>query len=190
MIYPSKPLKLIMKKTDLPSHTLEFSPTVHPTAFIARGAQVMGDVRLAAHASIWYNCVVRGDINYISIGERSNIQDGCILHLENDLPCVVENDVTVGHGAILHGCHIEPGCLIGMGAIVLSGAVVKRGSVIAAGAVVREHSIVEPYSLMAGIPAKCIRTIDESSYEKNLLWAEKYVKVAQKHREKGFAATE
>lgn len=179
-----------MKKTDLPPHTLEKTPTVHPTAFIARGAQVMGDVRLAAHASVWYNCVLRGDINYIEIGERTNIQDGCILHLENDLPCIIENDVTVGHGAILHGCHIESGCLIGMGAIILSGAVVKRGSVIAAGALIRENSVVEPYSLMAGVPAKLVRTLDEDTYQKNLLWAAKYVKVAAKHREKGFAAND
>jgi carbonic anhydrase/acetyltransferase-like protein (isoleucine patch superfamily) len=176
-----------MKKTDLPPHTLEKKPSVHHTVFIARGAQVLGDVRLAAYASVWYNCVLRGDINYIEIGERTNIQDGCILHLENDLPCIIEHDVTVGHGAILHGCHIEPGCLIGMGAIILSGAVVKRGSVVAAGALIRENSIVAPYSLMAGVPAKLVRTLDEDTYQKNLQWAAKYVKVAARHREKGFA---
>ncbi|RMG41244.1 MAG: gamma carbonic anhydrase family protein, partial [Methanobacteriota archaeon] len=110
-----------MRKTDLPSRTLTVGPQIHPTAFIAPGAQVVGDVRMAANSSIWYNSVARGDINYISIGERTNIQDGCVIHLENDLPCIIGNDVTVGHGAILHGCEIEDGCLIGMGAIVLSG---------------------------------------------------------------------
>jgi len=174
-----------VNKTELPEITLQKNPTVHPTAFIASGAQVLGDVRLMAEASVWYNSVLRGDINYISIGERTNIQDGCIVHLENDLPCIVGNDVTVGHGAILHGCEIEDGCLIGMGAIVLSGAVIKRGSVIAAGAVVLEGTIVEPFSLMVGVPAKFIRTLPDETYHTNLKWAAKYAQLAKLHREKG-----
>ncbi|NIT61724.1 MAG: gamma carbonic anhydrase family protein, partial [Aliifodinibius sp.] len=129
-----------------------------PTAFIAKGAQIVGDVRLKAEASVWYNSVLRGDINYISIGQKTNIQDGTIVHLENDLPCIVGENVTVGHGAILHGCTIEEGCLIGMGATILSGAEIKKGSVIAAGAVVLEDTVVEPFSLMVGVPAKAIRT--------------------------------
>lgn len=174
-----------MKKTDVPKYTLGREPSIHPTAFIARGAQVIGDVRIQAEASIWYNCVLRGDINSIHIGERTNIQDGCIVHLENDLPCVVGNDVTVGHGAILHGCTIEDGCLIGMGAIILSGAVIGKGSIIAAGAVVKENTVVEPFSLMAGVPARLIRTLPEETYSENLQWAAKYVNVARIHREKG-----
>ncbi len=176
-----------MKKTDLPPETLTRTPSIHPTAFIARGAQVIGDVRLQAHASVWYNAVLRGDINFISVGERSNIQDGCILHLENDLPCIVGKDVTVGHGAILHGCTIEDACLIGMGAIILSGAVIKKGSVIAAGALVRENTVVDPLSLMAGVPAKQIRTLPPETVEQHLRWAGKYLKVAELHRKKGFA---
>ncbi|MCB0291720.1 MAG: gamma carbonic anhydrase family protein [Calditrichaeota bacterium] len=174
-----------MERTDLPPRTLTVEPTIHPEAFIAPGARVMGDVRLAAGASVWYNAVLRGDINYISIGERSNIQDGCILHLENEKPCIVGNDVTVGHGAILHGCVVEDGCLIGMGAIILSGAVIGRGSVIAAGALVREGALVAPFSLMAGLPAKRVRQLDESTYETHLKWAAKYVKLAGIHEERG-----
>lgn len=174
-----------MKKTDLPEITLTREPQIHPTAFIARGAQVIGDVRLMAEASIWYNSVARGDINYISIGERSNIQDGCILHLENERPCIVHNNVTVGHGAILHACEIEEGCLIGMGAIILSGALIKRGSVIAAGSVVKEGAVVEPFSLLAGVPAKFIRALPEETLEKNRKWAQKYARLAELHRAKG-----
>jgi carbonic anhydrase/acetyltransferase-like protein (isoleucine patch superfamily) len=131
---------------------------------------------------------LRGDINYISIGERTNIQDGCVLHLESEIPCIVGPDVTVGHGAILHGCTIEENCLIGMGAIVLSGAVIKKGSVIAAGALVRENSVVEPYSLMAGVPAKLIRRLPESSADRVLKTAQKYTVVARLHRDKGWGA--
>ena len=175
-----------MHKTEVPPDTLTKKPTIHPTAFIARGAQVIGDVRLAADASVWYNAVLRGDINYISIGERTNIQDGAIIHLENDLPCVLANDVTVGHGAILHGCEIEAGCVIGMGAIILSGAKIQRGSIIAAGTLIKERATVAPFSLMVGVPGRKIRTLPESTFEQNLRWAEKYVNVARIHRRKGF----
>lgn len=179
-----------MEKTDLPDITLSRKPSIHPSVFIAPGAQVIGDVRLMAESSVWYNSVLRGDINYISVGERTNIQDGCILHLENELPCIVHNDVTVGHGAILHGCEIEEGCLVGMRATILSGAVVKRGSVIAAGSVVKEGAIVEPFSLMAGVPAKLIRTLSEDDFEKNLRWAKKYAKLAQLYRSKGLGVVQ
>ena len=174
-----------MKKTEVPPETLTKNPTIHPGAFIARGAQVIGDVRLAADASVWYNAVLRGDINYISIGERTNIQDGAIIHLENDLPCVLANDVTVGHGAILHGCEIEAGCVIGMGAIILSGAKIQRGSIIAAGTLIKERATVAPFSLMVGVPGRRIRTLPESTFEQNLRWAGKYVNVSRIHRKKG-----
>lgn len=174
----------MLTKTDLPPDTLSKKPAIDPQAFIARGAQVIGDVRLAAGASVWYNAVVRGDINYIEIGQRSNLQDGVIVHLENFLPCIVGNDVTVGHGAILHGCTIEDGCLIGMGAIVLSGAKIGRGSVIAAGALVKENAEIPPFSMMVGMPAKLLRTLDEGALQTNLKWAAKYVALSEVHRQK------
>ena len=173
-----------IEKTDLPADVLKCDPTVHPTAFIAKGAIVVGDVRLSAHASVWYQAVLRGDINYISIGERTNIQDGCILHLENNRSCIVGADVTVGHRAILHGCTIEDGCLIGMGAIVLNGAVVKRGSVVGAGAVVTENTVIDEYSLAIGVPAKVIRKLDSTIFDTHVRWAAKYVNLAKIHKQK------
>jgi carbonic anhydrase/acetyltransferase-like protein (isoleucine patch superfamily) len=177
-----------MEKTDLPEDILHRTPTIHPSAFLAPGAQVVGDVRLAEGASVWYNAVLRGDINYVSVGEYSNIQDGTIMHVENDRPCIVQDRVTVGHGVILHACTVETGCLIGMGAIVLSGAVIGRGSVIAAGAVIKEGTVVEPFSLMAGVPARFVRTLGEDNLERNLKWAAKYAELASLHRQRGYTA--
>ena len=166
----------------LPENTLEKQPTIANTAFIAKGAQVMGDVILKDNASVWYNSVLRGDINQIIIGERSNIQDGCIIHLENDLPCIVENDVTVGHHVNLHGCHVEECCLIGIGAIVLSGARIGRGSIIGAGAVILENQVIPPFSLVVGTPGKIIKTTPEDTIEKQQKWAKKYVELSKVHK--------
>ena len=177
-----------MEKTDLPERTMKVDPSIDPTAFVARGAVIVGDVRLAAHASVWYNAVLRGDINYVSVGEHTNIQDGCIMHVENDRPCIVADHVTVGHGVIMHACTIETGCLIGMGSIILSGAVIGRGSIVAAGAVVTEDAQVEPFSLMVGVPAKLLKRLDPDSVETNLKWARKYAAVAELHRSRGYGA--
>lgn len=169
---------------NLPETTLEKEPTIHPDTFIAPGVQLMGDVTVKKNASIWYNSVVRGDINHIVIGERSNIQDGCILHLENTLPCIVENDVTVGHHANLHGCHIEECCLIGIGAIILSGAKIGRGSIIGAGALVKENTIIPPFSLVVGIPGTIIKQTPASTIETQQQWAKKYVELSKIHKKK------
>lgn len=177
-----------MDKTDLPKNMLDTDPQIDPSVFIARGAQVVGDVRLAAGSSVWYNTVIRGDINHVEIGANSNIQDGSILHVENDRPCIVQDNVTVGHGVILHACTVESDCLIGMGAIILSGAVIGRGSIIAAGTLIRENVVVEPFSLTAGVPGRLIRQIDENTRQTNQRWAQKYVEMAKAHRGKGFSA--
>ncbi len=171
-----------MKKTDLLPDVLTRKPTISPTAFIATGARIIGDVTLGEESSVWYNAVLRGDINRIVIGRRTNIQDGCILHLENEHPCIVGDDVTVGHGAILHGCIIEDGVLIGMGATVLSGAVIQKGSIVGAGAVVTEGLFVPPFSLVVGVPAKIVKSVPESTYDTNLAWAQKYVLLSAEHR--------
>jgi len=175
-------------KTDLPEDTLSRTPKIHKTAFIAKGAVVLGDVELHADASIWYNSVLRADINKIVIGERSNIQDGTIVHLENDRACIVGKDVTVGHRAILHGCTIEDGVLIGMGAIVLNGAFIAKGCVVAAGAVIKENTHTKPNTLWAGVPAKEVKVLSEKSYEENVKWAKKYVEITALHKEKFGAA--
>lgn len=172
-----------MKPTDLPGelHT-SAAVDIPDSVFIADGARVMGDVRLGEQASVWYNAVVRGDINHIAVGARSNIQDGCVLHVTNDLPCIVGDDVTVGHTANLHACTIEEGCLIGIGAIVLSGATVGTGSIVGAGAVVRENDVVEPFSLVVGVPARRVRDLPPETLDTHREWARKYVGLARAHR--------
>lgn len=177
-----------MDKTSLPENLFNAVPAIAEDVFVARGARIVGDVRLAAGASVWYNAVLRGDINFIEIGSNTNIQDGCLFHVENDRPCIVKENVTVGHGAILHACTVEEECLIGMGAIILSGAVIGRGCVIAAGALIRENTVVEPFSLMVGVPARFIRTLEPGSAETNRKFAVKYAAVARAHRERGYSA--
>lgn len=177
-----------MDETDIPTKVLDTDPKIDPSVFIARGAQVIGDVRLAEGSSIWYNAVLRGDINYVEVGANSNIQDGSIVHVVNDRPCVIKENVTVGHGAILHACTIEPECLIGMGAIILTGAVIGRGSIIAAGTLIPENIVVEPFSLMVGIPGRLLRTLDQKNAQTNRKWADKYVGIARAHQKRGYSA--
>ena len=139
------------------------APELDPTAFVAPGAVVVGQVRLAAHSSVWYTAVLRAEAETITLGERSNLQDGVVCHVDAGYPVTVGADVSVGHRAVLHGCTVEDDCLIGMGATILNGAVIGRGSLVAAGAVVLEGSVVPPGSLVAGVPGKVRRelTADE-----------------------------
>ena len=120
-------------------------------------------MRLGENASVWPACVLRGDINYIQIGDRSNIQDGTIVHLADDHPVRIGNDVTVGHAAIVHACTIEDECLIGMGAILLGGSIIGEESIVGAGAVVKEGMIIPPRSLVVGVPAKIVREVDDET---------------------------
>jgi carbonic anhydrase/acetyltransferase-like protein (isoleucine patch superfamily) len=155
---------------------------IDPTAFIASGAVVLGDVHLSRSASVWYNSVLRGDTDRISIGEESNIQDLSMVHADPGIPCFVGNRVTVGHRVILHGCTVEDECLIGMGAILLNRVRVGRGSVIGAGAVVVEGTEVPPGSLVLGIPGRVVREVDEAARVRiNLSWRH-YVAQAEQHR--------
>ena len=173
-----------MEKSDLSPDVSIKSPQIHETAYIAEGAQVIGDVILKADSSIWYNTVCRADINRIVIGERTNIQDNSVIHLENDQGVLVENDVTVGHNAIIHGCSIADGALIGMGAIIMNGAVIGKGAVIGAGAVVKEDMVIPDFSLVVGVPGKIVKTLFPETYDDNVKWAAKYVKLANVHRNK------
>lgn len=134
-------------------------PIIDPTAWIAPGAIVTGRVRLKARSSVWYGCVLRGDQQYIEVGEETNVQDGSILHIEEDTPCILGNRVTLGHGAMVHASTIEDGALIGIGAIVLSRCVIGAGALIAAGAVVMEGIHVPPHTLWAGCPARLIKEL-------------------------------
>lgn len=156
-------------------------PNISKKAYIADGAHIIGDVALDDYCSIWYNTVVRGDVNYIRIGEYTNIQDNSVVHVADEYPAIIGDYVTVGHGAILHGCTIEDHCLIGMGAIILTGAVVGRGSIIAAGAIVKENEIIPPYSLVAGVPGEIKKTLPEKidsihsqALKYKSLWTERY----------------
>ena len=167
---------------DLPEDTLKHSPKIDESCFVAENATVIGNVEISKDASIWYNAVLRGDINKIYVGERSNIQDACVLHMENDVPCVIENDVTVGHKAILHACHIEECCLIGINATILSGAKIGRGSIIGAGAVVKENERIPPFSMVVGVPGRIIKSTPESTIEFQKKWALKYVALAKVHQ--------
>lgn len=140
-------------------------PIIDPTAFIAENAIIIGDVEIKQHANIWFNCVVRGDVNYIRIGANCNIQDACVLHVAKELyPLILEDDVALGHGVVLHGCRIGRGSLIGIGAIVLNGAEVGEESMIGAGSVVAPKTVIPPRSLALGSPAKVVRKLKEKDF--------------------------
>jgi carbonic anhydrase/acetyltransferase-like protein (isoleucine patch superfamily) len=163
-----------------------YSPEVQADVFVAPNATLIGRVTLKKGASIWFGAVIRGDINEIVIGADSNIQDGCLLHVTHDHSLFVGDRVTVGHGAILHGCTIESSCLISMGAIVLDGAVIGSGSIVAAGAVVSPQSKIPPNSLVMGIPGKVVRPVKaqdsamiEAGWQNYLEYAGTYQKVLQ-----------
>ena len=159
---------------------------IHPTAWVAPGADVMGDVTLEQDASVWYGCVLRGDIGPIVVGAGSNIQDLSVVHVLTDQGCTIGARVGVGHRAILHACTVEDDCLIGMGSIVLDRAVVGAGSVVGAGAVVPEGMHVPPRSLVLGVPGKVVRTVDDALRERIRMTAEHYVELAARHRAGAF----
>lgn len=149
--------------------------------FIAEGVKIIGDIRLGEKVNIWFNAVLRGDITYIEIGDWTNIQDNCVIHVDYDLPAIIGSYVTVGHSAIIHGARISSNVLIGMGSIILSGSEIGEGSIIAAGAVVKEREKIPPFSLVAGVPGKVIKTLSEDVLEKIRKSAEEYVKLANMH---------
>jgi carbonic anhydrase/acetyltransferase-like protein (isoleucine patch superfamily) len=157
-------------------------PTVHPSAFIAPTAAVMGDVVLEEESSVWYAAVVRGDMAPIRIGAQTNVQDGTVVHVDEGVPCTVGRRVGVGHRVILHGCAVEDDCLIGMGSIILNGARIGRGSVIAAGAVVPEGMQVPPGSLVMGLPGRIVRSVDAALADRIAATWRHYVQQAQVHR--------
>lgn len=159
-------------------------PVIPDSAYIAKGAVVIGDVTLGESASIWPGCVVRGDINSIVVGDRANVQDGTIIHLADDYGVVIGNDVTIGHGAIVHACEIEEECLIGMGATILDGSVIGARSIVGAGSLVTGGARIPPGSLVMGSPAKVRRPLTEEEQSKIKYWADKYVKVATAHKKK------
>ena len=162
----------------------EFSPKIHPSAFIAASADVIGRVTLHENTSIWYQATLRGDINDIVIGPNSNIQDNAVVHLADDYGCYVGEFVTVGHSAIIHACTIKDEVLIGMGSIILDGAVIGERSIIGAGAVVTGGTIIPPGSMVLGTPGKVVKTLSLDEQSKIKYWAEKYVKGSRRYLER------
>ena len=160
---------------------LSKEPQLAENTFIAAGATVIGDVRLGARSSVWYGCVLRGDINFIQIGEATNIQDGTVIHLADDFPVIIGDYVTVGHAAVVHACVVEDECLIGMNSTILDGAVIGARSIVAAGSLVPQGMQVPPGSLVAGVPAKVKRSLGDKEQTSLKSWAEKYVHVAAAH---------
>ncbi len=157
-------------------------PHIDPTAFIAPGAAVIGDVVVGADASVWFQCVVRGDVNRIRIGARTNIQDATIVHVTTERwPTTIEEDVTVGHRAVLHGCHVQRGALIGIGAIVLDGAVIGEGAQVGAGALVTPRTQVPPHTLVLGAPAKVKRELTPEEVADLAEHAQRYVELARSY---------
>jgi gamma-carbonic anhydrase len=150
-------------------------PSLGDGVYIAHGAVVLGDVTLGDHSSVWYNAVLRGDINRIVVGHHTNIQDNAVLHLADDFPCLVGDWVTVGHSAIVHACTVGNECLIGMGAVILDGAVVGSQCLIGAKALVTPGACIPDGSLVLGAPAKVVRQLSEQERSELKYWAEKYV---------------
>ncbi|MBF6236558.1 gamma carbonic anhydrase family protein [Nocardia otitidiscaviarum] len=161
----------------------EHEPQIDESAWIAPNATVAGRVKLGVEVSVWYSAVLRGDMDDISVGERTNIQDGCVLHADPGFPCTVGAGVSVGHNAILHGCTVGDDVLVGMGATVLNGAVIGSGSLIAANALIPEGAQIPPNSLVAGVPGKVRRELGEQELERIKLNAAVYLHNTNLHRD-------
>ena len=154
---------------------LRRQPVLGQGVYLARSAVVLGDVTLGDHSSVWYNAVLRGDINRIIVGHHSNIQDLAVVHLADDFPCLIGNWVTVGHSAIVHACTVGDECLIGMGATILDGAEIGAQSIVGANALVTQGTKIPPGSLVLGSPAKVVRELTAEQRAGLKYWAEKYV---------------
>jgi carbonic anhydrase/acetyltransferase-like protein (isoleucine patch superfamily) len=158
-------------------------PRIDPSAWIAPTAVVLGDVEIGAGSSVWYHCVVRGDTNFIRIGARTNIQDGSILHVNRKtFACILGDDVTVGHAAIVHACTVEDGGFVGMGATVLDGAVIEAGGVLGAGALLPPGKRIGRNELWVGSPARFQRVLGDEERAGFAATAAHYVELAQRHR--------
>jgi carbonic anhydrase/acetyltransferase-like protein (isoleucine patch superfamily) len=158
-------------------------PNVHSSAYIAPGAQLIGNIELKEDTSVWFNAVLRGDNEKITLGKGSNIQDGTIVHADPGYPVNIGENVTVGHNVTLHGCAVKEGALIGMGATILNGGVIGEGALIAAGALVPEGKVIEPGMLVAGVPAKIIRQLSSEDIERAKEGTLQYVKNGALYKE-------
>ncbi|MEO0452838.1 MAG: gamma carbonic anhydrase family protein [Verrucomicrobiota bacterium] len=173
-----------MNLTERLSHYLGQEPDTEKAAFIAPTADLMGSVTCHQDASVWYQCVLRGDINDIIIGQGTNIQDGTVIHLADDFSCQIGDFTTVGHQAMVHACEIGNECLIGMKATILDGAKIGNQCIIGAGALVTKNTVIPDGSLVMGAPAKIKRSLTVEERSQLKYWAEKYIQVARAHHDK------
>ena len=162
----------------------DLTPQIHPSAWVADNAVLVGNIVLEAGASVWYGCVLRSEFEQIIIGEGSNVQDNTVMHTDPGITLRVGRDVTIGHAAMIHGATLEDGCMIGLHATVLNGAVVGAQSLVAAGALVKEGQHIPPGVLAAGVPAKVVKELDESAKQRLKYSATHYVDNAEAHRTK------
>jgi carbonic anhydrase/acetyltransferase-like protein (isoleucine patch superfamily) len=170
---------------DLLNQHLRKAPTLGKHVYIAQSAVVVGDVTIGDSSSVWYNAVLRGDINRIAVGHHSNIQDNTVVHLAEDLPCLIGSQVTIGHSAIVHACTVEDGTLIGMGSTILDGAVIGAQSIVGANTLVPQRMRIPPNSLAIGFPARVVRRLTAEESAGLVRLAEKYAANAAyclKHR--------
>lgn len=159
----------------------EHTPTIAEDAFVARGATLIGNVTLASGSSVFYGAVLRGDTDSIRLGQNSNLQDNVVVHCDAGVPTRIGANVSVGHGAVVHGCTVEDDCLIGMGATIMNHAVIGAGSLVAGGAVVLEGTVIPPRSLVAGVPAKVRRELSDEEIDGIRANAAHYVELARAH---------
>jgi len=161
----------------------DIHPKIHETAFIAENAVIIGDVEIGEHSSIWYGSVLRGDVNYIRIGARTNIQDLSVLHVSSKThPTILEDEITVGHRVTLHGCYIETGCLIGIGSIVLDGVRIGKNSLIAAGSLITPNTEIPAESLVMGSPAKIKRNLTPAELSDLPHFWQNYTKLTEHYK--------
>ena len=158
------------------------TPNIDPSAFVAPTAQIHGDVTVAARAVVMFGVVARAEFDRIVVGEESNIQDNCVLHVDDGVPCTIGNRVTVGHAAVVHGATVGDHCLVGIGARVLNGAVMGEGSWIAAGSLLAEGKEIPPWTLAVGIPAKPVRDLTEQEIERQRSGVDDYLRIAEAFR--------
>lgn len=156
-------------------------PLINELAYIAENASLIGDIKINENSSIWYNAVLRADLSYIEIGKNSNVQDNVCIHVDTNSPCIIGDNVSIGHNAVIHGATIENNCLIGMGAIILNGAKIMEGSIVGAGSLITENMVVTKKSLAVGSPAKIITELYDIQINKSVENAMLYVELAKNH---------
>ena len=159
------------------------SPIIPESCYISESVDIIGDVKMGEEVNVWFGTVIRGDMNFVKIGSRTNIQDNSTVHVTTDIaPTIIGSGVTIGHNAIIHGCTIEDNCLIGMGSIIMDEAIIGEGSLIGAGAVVPPNIIVPPKSLVVGLPAKVVRQVNEYETEEIFERAQHYIDFANEYK--------